>query len=244
MVITNHGNPEFPMRKSLFAASALALTIAAPFAHAHQAGDIIVRAGAVMVDPNGDSGALKVDGAAVPGTEATVDSNTQLGLNFAYMITDKVGIELLAATPFTHDVQVKGLNSALSMTGLDGKLGEVTHLPPTLSVVYYPLDSKAAFKPYVGVGLNYTVFFDEELTAQRKAQQFSDLSLDSSFGLAFQVGADYMLNDKLMINAQIRYIDIGTDATVKGPGALNVQKTTVSVDVDPMVYMIGLGYKF
>jgi outer membrane protein len=244
MVITKHETLEFPMRKTLFVASALALAIAAPLAHAHQAGDIIVRAGAVTVDPNGDSGALKVDGTALAGTEATVDSNTQLGLNFAYMLTDKVGVELLAATPFTHDVHVKGLNNALNMTGLDGKLGEVTHLPPTLSVVYYPLDNKAAFQPYVGVGLNYTVFFDEELTANRKAQQFSDLSLDSSVGLAFQVGADYMLNDKLMVNAQIRYIDIGTDATVKGPGALNVQKTTVSVDVDPMVYMVGLGYKF
>lgn len=157
------------MRKTLFAASLLALATAAPLAHAHQAGDIIVRAGAVMVDPNGDSGAIRVDGAASPGSEAVVDSNTQLGLNFAYMLTDKVGVELLAATPFTHDVHVKGLNNALNMTGLDGKLGEVTHLPPTLSVVYYPLDSKAAFQPYVGVGLNYTVFFDEKLTANRSS---------------------------------------------------------------------------
>ena len=226
------------MRKTLFVASALALAIAAPLAHAHQAGDIIVRAGAVTVDPNGDSGAIHVGGAAQAGSEVTVDSNTQLGLNFAYMVTDKLGVELLAATPFTHDVSIKGMGA------LDGKLGEVTHLPPTLSAVYYPLGGNSAFKPYVGAGINYTIFFDEELTGARKDATFNSLSLDSSVGLAFQVGADYMLNDKLMVNAQIRYIDIGTDATVKGPGALNVQKTTVSVDVDPMVYMVGLGYKF
>src|SRR5690554_7287424 len=116
------------MRKTLFAASALALAIAAPLAHAHQAGDIIVRAGAVMVDPNGDSGAIHVGGEKQHGSEVTVDSNTQLGLNFAYMITDQIGVELLAATPFTHDVSIKGMGG-----GLDGKLGEVTHLPPTLS---------------------------------------------------------------------------------------------------------------
>lgn len=143
--------------------------LAASIAQAHQAGDIIVRAGAVTVDPREDSGAVELAGAALPGTGATLDSDTQLGLNFAYMLTDKVGVELLAATPFTHDVHVKGLNNALNMTGLDGKLGEVTHLPPTLSVVYYPLDSKAAFQPYVGVGLNYTVFFDEKLTANRSS---------------------------------------------------------------------------
>jgi outer membrane protein len=222
------------MRKTLFAASALALAIAAPLAHAHQAGDIIVRAGAVMVDPNGDSGAIHVGGAKQPGSEVTVDSNTQLGLNFAYMITDQIGVELLAATPFTHDVSIKG------MGGLDGKLGEVTHLPPTLSAVYYPLGGNSAFKPYIGAGINYTVFFDEELTKSRKDDGFKNLSLDSSFGLAFQIGADYMLNDKLMVNAQIRYIDIGTEATLK----LGTTPVDVDVDVDPMVYMVGLGYKF
>ena len=232
------------MRKTLFAASALALAIAAPLAHAHQAGDIIVRAGAVTVDPREESSLLNLDGAGAPGTGATLNSNTQLGLNFAYMLTDKVGIELLAATPFTHDVGVKGVSAHTGIAGLDGKLGEVTHLPPTLSAVYYPLGGNSAFQPYIGAGINYTVFFDEELTSEREAQQFSDLSLDSSFGLAFQVGADYMLTDKLMVNAQVRYIDISTDATVKGPGALGVKETKVSVDVDPMVYMVGVGYKF
>src|SRR5690606_25155225 len=98
------------MRKTLFTASALALALAAPFAQAFEAGDIIVRAGAVTVDPHEDSSdinhALLGD---IAGTKATLDSDTQLGLNFAYMLTDKVGIELLAATPFSHDVGVKGM---------------------------------------------------------------------------------------------------------------------------------------
>ena len=67
------------MRKTLFAASLLALATAAPLAHAHQAGDIIVRAGAVMVDPREDSSVLKLDGAPLAGTSVTLDSNTQLG---------------------------------------------------------------------------------------------------------------------------------------------------------------------
>lgn len=70
------------MRKTLFAASALALAIAAPLAHAHKAGDIIVRAGAVTVDPREESSGIKL-GAADLGGKATLDSNTQLGLNFA-----------------------------------------------------------------------------------------------------------------------------------------------------------------
>lgn len=218
--------------------------LAASIAQAHQVGDIIVRAGAVTVDPREDSGRLNLDGAAAGGTSATLDSDTQLGLNFAYMLTDKVGIELLAATPFSHEVGVKGVSALTGIPGLDGKLADIKHLPPTVSVVYYPLANGSAFQPYVGVGLNYTTFFQEDLSSARKAQGFSSLELDDSFGLAFQVGADYMLSDKWMVNAQVRYIDIDTEATVKGPTALGVQKTKVDVDVDPWVYMVGLGYKF
>src|SRR5690606_5235793 len=93
------------MRKTLFTASLLAAALAAPLAQAHQAGDIIVRAGAITVDPREDSGAIStaVTG-SLAGSSATLDSDTQLGLNFAYMVTDNIGIELLAATPFSHDV--------------------------------------------------------------------------------------------------------------------------------------------
>jgi len=227
------------MRKSLLTASLLALAVAAPMAQAFEAGDIIVRAGAITVDPQEDSSELKVGGADVAGTKATLDSDTQLGLNFAYMVTDHFGIELLAATPFSHDVGVKGMPGAFA--GLNGKLGSLKHLPPTLSAVYYPLDKSSAFQPYVGVGINYTWFFDTELSSEAEAKGFRGLDMKDSWGLAGQVGMDYMLTDSLMLNAQVRYIDIDTEATVEH-NALG--KVKVDVDVDPFVYMIGLGYKF
>lgn len=222
------------MRKSLFTASLLALAVAAPFANAFEAGDIIVRAGAVTVDPQEDSSDLNIAGADAPGTKATLNSDTQLGLNFQYMVTSNIGIELLAATPFSHEVGVKGLGP------LDGKLADIKHLPPTLSAVYYPLDKSSAFQPYAGIGLNYTIFFDEDLTSAREAQTFNNLELDDSWGLAYQLGMDYMLTDNVMLNAQVRYIDIDTEATV----GLGANKVKVDVDVDPFVYMVGLGYKF
>jgi outer membrane protein len=220
------------MRTSLFTASLLALAIAAPLAQAHQAGDIIVRAGAITVDPQESSSNVKINGASLAGTAATLDSDTQLGLNFAYMVTNHVGIELLAATPFSHTVGTKGLG------GL--KLGELKHLPPTLSVVYYPLDSSSAFKPYVGAGINYTWFFDDKLSSEAEDAGFRGLDMKDSWGLAAQVGMDYMLTDNIMLNAQVRYIDIETTGTTYS----GANKVTVDVDVDPFVYMVGLGYKF
>ena len=228
------------MKKTLLATSILAIALTAPLAHAYKAGDIIVRAGAVTVDPHESSsdiwvGALNTD---VPGTKATLDSNTQLGLTGTYMITDKVGIELLAATPFSHSVGVKGMPGPFA--GLNGKLADIKHLPPTLSAVYYPLDSSSAFQPYVGLGLNYTWFFDTELTSAAEGKGFSGFDLDDSWGLAGQVGMDYMLTDNLLFNAHVRYIDIDTQGTTSFGG----REVKVDVDVDPWVYMVALGYKF
>lgn len=219
---------------SLFIAPAL---LAASVAQAHQAGDIIVRAGAVTVDPREDSSGIKLAGGDVGG-KATLDSNTQLGLNFAYMLTDNFAVELLAATPFSHDVGVAG--SPAGIDDLNMKLGSIKHLPPTLSAIWYPMQSNSAFQPYVGAGVNFTWFFDEELSSTAKSAEFDGLRLDNSWGLAGQVGADFMLTENVMLNAQVRYIDISTT----GKTSLGGDPVEVDVDVDPWVYMVGLGYKF
>lgn len=232
------------MKTSAISAAVLALALATPTAFAHQAGDFIIRAGAAKVSPAEDSGELKLDGARISGTKATLDGDTQLGLAFAYMLTDHVGIELLAATPFQHRVGVKGISNATGIGGLDGKLGDIKQLPPTLSLQYYPMAPTSRFQPYAGVGVNYTMFFDEDLSSERKAQGFSHLKLQDSIGLAGQVGLDYMLTDHLMFNAAVWYADINTKASVDGPTALGVGRTKVNVDIDPWVYMVGLGYKF
>lgn len=62
--------------------------------------------------------------------------------------------------------------------------------------------------------------------------------------MAFQIGADYMLTDNILINAQARYIDIDTRATVENNAVAPGTRAKVNVDVDPFVYMVGVGYKF
>ncbi|WP_109514266.1 OmpW/AlkL family protein [Pseudomonas ovata] len=228
------------MNTSLLRASLCALALAIPAAaQAYQPGDFIVRAGVAHVDPHEDSSELSLDGSKVSGTKASLDGENQLGLTFAYMLTDHVGLELLAATPFSHTVSVSGLGA-----GLDGKLADIKQLPPTLSLQYYPMAPSSALQPYVGVGINYTKFFDTDLTGNRKDQGFSNLKLKDSVGLAGQIGVDYLLTDNFLLNASVWYVDIDTKATVDGPSALSIGKTKVDVDIDPWVYMVGVGYKF
>lgn len=233
------------MNKSLLSVALVSLALAAPLAHAHEAGDIILRAGAITVNPKDDSSSVKVDQGPLAGTnlggKATLNSDTQLGLNFAYMITNNWGIELLAATPFEHDVKLKGTSLG---SAANGKLGSLKHLPPTLSVVYYPLDAKSQFQPYVGAGINYTWIYDEHVSSDAQSKGFSNFKASNSWGMAFQVGADYMITDNIMLNAQLRYIDIDTRATVENDSVAPGTRARVNVDVDPFIYMVGLGYKF
>ncbi|CAI8987230.1 Outer membrane protein W [Pseudomonas sp. IT-P253] len=232
------------MHKSLLSASLFALALAAPLAHAHEAGDIIVRAGAITVNPKADSSSVKVDQGPLAGAnlggKATMNSDTQLGLNFAYMLNNNWGIELLAATPFEHNVNLKDT----SLAAANGRLGTLKHLPPTLSVVYYPLDHKSVFQPYLGAGINYTWIYDEQLSSEAQSNGFSNFKADNSWGMAFQVGADYMITDNIMLNAQVRYIDIDTTATVENNAVAPGTRAKVDVNVDPFIYMVGLGYKF
>ncbi|WP_339547193.1 OmpW/AlkL family protein [Pseudomonas sp. RA_35y_Pfl2_P32] len=232
------------MHKSLLSASLIAFALAAPSVQAHEAGDIIVRAGAITVNPEADSSSVKVDRGPLAGADlggkATMSSDTQLGLNFAYMITNNLGIELLAATPFEHDVKLKGT----ALPAANGKLGSLKHLPPTLSLVYYPLDHKSVFQPYVGAGINYTWIYDEHVGSQASANGFDNFRAKNTWGVAWQVGADYMLTDNVMINGQVRYIDIDTTGYVDNNAVAPGTRAKVDIDVDPWVYMVGLGYKF
>lgn len=85
---------------------------------------------------------------------------------------------------------------------------------------------------------------DGDTSSRAEAAGFSNLQASNSWGLAAQIGADYMLTDNIMINGQIRYIDIDTQVYVDHNTLAGGVRAKVDVKVDPWVYMVGLGYKF
>ncbi len=215
---------------------AMGLVLVSGSAMAYEKGDFVVRGGLAMVDPHDSSTELTLDGASLSGTSVTVDDDTQLGLTLTYMVMDKVGVSLLGATPFKHTVTAKG-------APVDNlKTAEVKHLPPTVTLQYFPMDAQSAFQPYVGLGLNYTKFFQEELTSDFKdVLGDGKIKLDDSFGYALQLGADYKLTNNIVLNAAIWSIDIDTTATIDLDSGSQIK---TDVDIDPMVYMVGVGYQF
>lgn len=195
-----------------FAAATLAISSQAI---AYGAGDFFTRVGVAKVAPKSDNGSLAGGAFAVD-----VQDKTDFAFTLGYRFHDKLGVELLAALPFEHDIQLNGEN-----------LASTKHLPPTLTLQYYPLGgSDARVQPYVGAGINYTRFSDEQLA-------IGELDLDDSWGAAAQVGVDLLIDEHWALNAAAWYLGIDTYATVNGAAA-------GTVAIDPMVVMAGLSYRF
>lgn len=200
-----------------FAPLAIALAfggLAAP-AFAQQAGEWTFSVGAHQVNPKSDNGSL-----AGNTLDVEVGSNVRPTVTAEYFVRDNLGIEVLAALPFQHDVDIKGL----------GTVGSVKHLPPVVSLQYHFGDGKV--KPFIGAGLNYTYIFSESTTG---ALRGSKLRLDNSWGLAAHAGVDFKVSDKGSIRVDARWIDIDSDVKLNGANL-------GTVNIDPLVY--GAAYVF
>ena len=207
------------IRKIAPIAAAVALFAATP-AMAQSKCDFIVGFGVHNVAPkshNADLGG---------GARIEVGDSVRPTVTGEYFIADNLGIELIAALPFQHDIDIAG--PAGKVNG-----GSTKHLPPTLSLQYHFGAPDAKIKPFVGAGVNYTWFFGEDTTGPLAGTK---LSLDNSWGAALHAGIDFKVgNGAIRIDA--RKIDIDTDATLNGA-------KLGTVNIDPMVYGAAYVMKF
>lgn len=182
---------------------------------AKQKGDLLVRLRVIHVDPD-------VSGTSSAGGSAEAGSDTMPELDFTYFFTDNIAVELILATT-THSVRVNGVAS----------LGDVSLIPPVLTLQYH-FNPKGKISPYVGAGINYTIFYDEN-----PSSSISNVDYDDGFGWALQVGMDYAVNDRWSINFDVKKLWLETDVSVNS-GAI----TAKGVDIDPWIFSLGIGYRF
>ncbi|GKW49198.1 OmpW/AlkL family protein [Halomonas sp. NCCP-2165] len=208
------------MRKSsmvslLAGGLAAATLLTSTQALAYGAGDLYTRLGIAKVAPENDNGSLA--GGTVA---ADVQDENGFAFTLGYRFHDKLGVELLAALPFEHDIDLNGAT-----------LASTQHLPPTLTLQYYPLGgTEARVQPYVGAGINYTHFSEE-------SSALGDLDLDDSWGAAGQLGVDLLIDEHWALNAAAWYLDIDADATLNGADI-------GTVTIDPWVVMGGIGFRY
>lgn len=203
------------IRTRLIAAAALACAAAAPA----YAGDFMVRARALYLEPANENSSAN---SALPANVVEVNAKYIWEIDASYFVTPNFALELIATNPQKHTVSLA-----------DGtRLGTLRHLPPTLTAQWHFAPTNAVVRPYVGFGVNYTKFsvvkLDEAMPLEIKKH---------SWGTAIQLGADFPITDKISFNVDFKKIDIRTDVSTGGT-------KLGTVKVDPILFGIGIGYRF
>ncbi|MFC5427845.1 OmpW family protein [Paraburkholderia denitrificans] len=201
---------------TLMAAPATAADASGPVRTGLAAGDVLVRLRAISIIPQSStSGSLD-------GLRAQVNNSIVPELDFTYMVTSSIGAELILGT------------SRNQVTSKIGDLGGVGVLPPTLLLQYH-FNHAGKVRPYVGAGLNYTLFYNNGLHAGAGGPQ---VNIDNhSFGPALQAGIDIDVTKRVFVNADIKKIWMRTEGSVNGAplGMLRI---------DPLIVGVGVGMRF
>ncbi|WP_411033508.1 OmpW/AlkL family protein [Shinella sp. BYT-45] len=166
-----------------------------------------------------------VDGIA--GSDLSYSDTLVPELDISYFFTDNIAAELILGTTYAN------VNADGSIAGL-GKVGKTWLLPPTLTLQYHFTDF-GAFKPYVGAGVNYTLFYN-----QSGSGAFSGLDVKNKLGAALQVGFDYMLDEHWGVNFDVKKLFLEPEWKVDFNGA----PLTGKAKLDPWLVGAGITYRF
>ncbi|MFY8067520.1 MAG: OmpW/AlkL family protein [Flavobacterium sp.] len=185
-----------------------------------------VRLRAVGVAPD-ESASIGIIGGDVAISNALIPE-----LDITYFFTENFAAELILGTA-KHDVQ------AINTAAGDVNLGSVWLLPPTLTAQYHFYTSdKKVFKPYIGAGVNYTLFYNV------KSGDVADVSYDNALGYAAQLGFDLMLDETFFINVDVKRLFLSTDVSVDASNLAPGLIIPAEVDINPWLVGVGVGMKF
>ena len=177
----------------------------------------LVRVRALNLDMDSQS-----SGEVLPADAISVNDKVIPDINISYFFSPSWAAELVLTIPQEHDVKVDGV----------GKIGTFKHLPPTFTLAYH-FNEGGDFRPYVGAGVNYTLFMDEDMNVG-----VAEVTLENdSIGAAYRVGFDWTIKKDWLLNVDVKKIMIGTDVYLDGT-------KISSLDVDPLAIGVGLGWHF
>lgn len=185
----------------------------------------MIRVRAIGVLPDGDS-RVSIDGGAYQ-YGLKISNAVVPEIDITYFFTKNIAVEAICCLA-PHSIK-----GSKDLAGV-GKIGDTLLFPPTVMLQYHFTDL-GAFKPYVGVGVNWTHYFRNDVKGA-----FNSLKIDDSFGVAAQIGFDYMINRNWGFNVDVKRILMRPDATVR----LGTTPITAKVRIDPWIVGAGVVYRF
>lgn len=196
---------------------------------------IRVRALAVIPQSGGSSvNVTGVPGLSSPQSGLGINNQAIPELDITYFFTPNIAAELILGVT-RHNITGTG-----TLGGLD--IGKAWLLPPTLTLQYH-FTNFGAFQPYVGVGVNYTVFFSQSAAnvVSPAGLATTSLSVKNAPGLALQAGFDYMIDRHWGINFDVKKLFLRADYNAVVNNAITVSGRAT---IDPWLIGGGVTYRF
>jgi outer membrane protein len=184
------------------------------------AGHWQVRLRGVAVLPDA-SATVKVGGVDIGGSTHVTKSFIP-EVDGTYFLTDHIGVEVIAGTT-KHAIH----------QSIAGPVASVWLLPPTVTAQYH-FDPEGAIRPYIGAGVNYTIFYSAQGNGIITSPSFKN-----NFGWALQAGVDVPVGDgPYFVNLDVKKLFLSTDMKANG-GAVRA-----SADLNPWLIGTGVGIRF
>ena len=231
------------MKKSLLVLAVLSAF--APVLAQAEAGDIVVRLRTAYVNPDEKSKLGTIAPTAGVNTSAgavlTVGTNVIPELDISYYITKNIAAELILAVGTRHNVSITPGTGSVA-----ADLGKVNLLPPTLTAQWH-FNPDQTIDPYVGGGAAFVLGLDRKLTASVGATDLPIRIDRSAFGAVLQAGFDVNLQDKWLVNFDVKKIWFNTDVKLDSNGVAGLTDGYQKIDnlhINPLVVSVGIGKKF
>ena len=194
---------------------------------AAQAADNVVKASVSYYDTTGSSDGLSGVGVP-PGADATINGAWTAIFTYERMFTPNIGLEFVIGIPPTTTA-----NAAGSVAFLGDDILSAKAVAPTLLLNYHFGTPEDKWRPYLGIGINYTKFTDIKSSLGWSVQ------MGDSWGWAAQGGIAYAIDANWGLYASVGYADVKSNVVATSATVL-----TTTVDFKPFVYSFGISYGF
>lgn len=201
-----------------------------------------VRVGVAHLDPDGNTSFAHVAPAPLSSLGTEISKENLLYFSFAKDIHPQLEIEFAAGLPPTHDASIRVSPDVPGVGQFDGRvLARIRQVAPNLYLNYKFGDAQSAWRPFVGLGVNYTRLSPRAVSAiGSNIGNLVNLKVGSSWGLAAQAGVAYRIDERWSVQASVATFRVKSRITVQAGGV----ERGVTMRMNPVAAAVGVGYNF
>jgi outer membrane protein len=163
----------------------------------------------------------------LPGHKVTVGNSIIPEVDLSYYFTPNWAVEAICCLS----------RNSIYVSGLAGASAQTWVFPPTVTGQYH-FTNFGAFQPYLGVGVNFTDYFD---TQTRNSLAGTSMHINPSWGVAGQVGFDYMIDSHWGFNVDVKRILMEPTWHVNETPFTTL---TGRANINPWLFGVGITYRF